>query len=54
MITQLRYEDWKRTYLYPSNRFAYLKNELSVRKGLGRNVTWYFDNIDEGYEGFLY
>lgn len=54
MITQPRYEDWKWTYLYPLNRFAYLGNGLSVREGPGRDVTWPLDNADEGYEGFVY
>src|SRR5882724_390142 len=54
MMTQPRFEDWDWTYLNPSNRFAYLGNGFSVREGLGRDVTWYFDNADEGYEGFVY
>jgi len=54
MMTQPRYEDWEWTKLNPLNRFAYLGNGFSVREDAGKDLTWYFDNPDEGYEGFLY
>ncbi|CZR66978.1 related to steroid monooxygenase [Phialocephala subalpina] len=54
MMTNPRYEDWEWTRLNPLNRFAYLGNGFSVREGAGRDLTWYFDDPDVGYEGLLY
>ena len=53
-MTNPRYEDWEWRSINPLNRFAYLGNGFSVREGKGRDLTWYFDNPDEGYEGFVY
>ena len=53
MMANPRYEDWEWTYLSP-NRFAYLGNGFTTQEGEGKDLTYYFDNPDAGYEGFLY
>jgi hypothetical protein len=53
MMTNPRWEDWEwDSWNY--NIFAYLGNGFSTREAAGRDLTWYFDAADEGYEGLVY
>lgn len=53
MVEEPRYEDYKWEYL-DRNRFAYLGNGFSVRESAGRDITYYFDDPDKGYECIKY
>ncbi|TVY43886.1 putative sterigmatocystin biosynthesis monooxygenase [Lachnellula subtilissima] len=53
MMTNPRWEDWEWTSRN-SNIFAYLGNGFSTREAAGKDLTWYFDKPDEGYEGLFY
>ncbi|CAH0023717.1 unnamed protein product [Clonostachys rhizophaga] len=53
MLDQPRHEDYEWTTTGP-NRFAYLGNGFSVRETKGRDLSAYFDDPDEGFEGIAY
>jgi hypothetical protein len=53
MLSDPRYEDWD-WEPFNSNRFAYLGNGFSVKETDGKDLTWYFDNPEEGYEHISY
>jgi hypothetical protein len=53
MLNDPRYEDWD-WETFNGNRFAYLGNGFGVKESEGRDLTWYFDNPEEGYEHVSY
>lgn len=53
MLDQPRYEDFEWT-TWNQNPFAYLGNGFSIREAEGRDLAYYFDNCDEGFEGLKY
>ncbi|RDW58681.1 FAD protein [Coleophoma cylindrospora] len=53
MLEEPRYEDWEWT-TWNKNRFAYLGNGFSTKETDGRDLTWYFDSPDAGYERLNY
>lgn len=48
-----RYEDWIWTPL-AKNRFAFMGNGMTVLEEDGRDVTWYMNDSNAGYEGIFY
>lgn len=53
LLSNIRYENWEwRTT--GTNQWEFLGNGFSVREGEGRDLTWYFDRPEEGYEGLIY
>jgi len=53
MLDQPRFEDFTWTPIN-RNRFAYLGNGFSAREEKGRDLTYYFNNPDEGFETLRY
>ncbi|KKY20773.1 putative steroid monooxygenase [Phaeomoniella chlamydospora] len=53
LLGNIRHEDWEWKTVQ-RNRWAFLGNGFSVREGGGRDLTWYFDQPEEGYEGLIY
>lgn len=53
MVEEPRYEDYEWKYV-DRNRFAYLGNGFSVRESAGRDITYYFDDPEKGYECIKY
>ena len=53
MIEQPRFEDYEWEPL-SRNRFSYLGNGFSVREAEGRDLTYYLQNPDEGFETIKY
>jgi hypothetical protein len=53
MLNDPRYEDWD-WETFSGNRFGYLGNGFGVKESEGRDLTWYFDNPEEGYEHVSY
>lgn len=53
MMSNPRWEDWV-WESWNNNLFAYLGNGFSTREAVGKDLTWYFDEPDKGYEGFIY
>ncbi|KAE8368117.1 hypothetical protein BDV27DRAFT_154289 [Aspergillus caelatus] len=53
MLDQPRFEDYKWT-TSDKNRFAFLGNGFSTREGEGRDLAYYFDNPDAGFESIRY
>ncbi|PVH75074.1 FAD/NAD(P)-binding domain-containing protein [Cadophora sp. DSE1049] len=53
MLENLRLEDWQWTG-FNKNRFAYLGNGFSTKEASGRDLSYYFNAPEEGYESIKY
>jgi hypothetical protein len=53
MLMQPRFEDWEWT-TERANRFAYLGNGYSTYETPDKDLTWYLNDADQGFEGFVY
>ncbi|OBT89187.1 hypothetical protein VE02_01661 [Pseudogymnoascus sp. 03VT05] len=53
MLDDIRLEDWKWTG-WNRNRFGYLGNGFSVKERSGRDLSWYFNAPEAGYETINY
>lgn len=53
MLLEPRWEDFKWTGR-DSNRFAYLGNGFTTMEGEGRDLAWYMEDPDKGYEPVRY
>ncbi|OBT62081.1 hypothetical protein VE03_08990 [Pseudogymnoascus sp. 23342-1-I1] len=53
MLDDIRLEDWKWTG-WNRNRFGYLGNGFSVKERSGRDLSWYFNAPEAGYETIKY
>jgi hypothetical protein len=53
MLEAVRLEDWKWT-AFNKNRFGYLGNGFSTKEASGRDLSWYFNAPEEGYETIKY
>jgi hypothetical protein len=53
MLESVRYEDWQWKG-YNKNRFSYLGNGFSTKEAAGKDLSWYFNSPEEGYETITY
>jgi hypothetical protein len=53
MLETARLEDWQWTP-FNKNRFGYLGNGFSTKEENGRDLSWYFNAPEEGYEKIKY
>jgi hypothetical protein len=53
MLESVRHEDYIWT-AYNKNRFGYLGNGFSTKESEGRDLSWYFNSPEKGYEGVDY
>lgn len=51
MLNEIRYEDWDYTY-HSANRFQYLGNGFSTKEAPGKDLTFYFDDPNEGFQDY--